>query len=121
MTMRNRSAWLWTLAGIASAALIAQAGCSTQAAGVTCSPGSTVACSCQGSLSGQATCDSSGHEGACNCTGTGSSSGSGSSGGSSSGSSSGGSSGSSSGGEAGAPVEGGAEIDGAVEDGATGG
>jgi hypothetical protein len=122
---RKRTTWVWSLAGVvavAVAALVAQAGCSTQAAGVNCTPGSTVMCSCQGALTGQAQCDSSGHESACNCTGGGSSSGGGSGGssGGASGGSSGGSSGSSSGG---VPAEGGSGggDGGEVGDGATGG
>jgi hypothetical protein len=95
---------------------VAQGGCGSGDAGVTCSPGQPLKCSCGGSLSGQATCDGSGHEGPCDCSGgSGSSSGAtGSSTGSSgSGSSTGssGSSSSSSGGEpeGGAPAEGGQE------------
>ncbi len=83
---------------------LAPVGCSTPAAGVSCSPGTTVACSCQGALTGQATCDSSGREGACLCAGGSGGSSGGSSDGGSGGSS--GSSGSSSGGlEAGVGVD----------------
>lgn len=61
--------WLRAAAGLTGAALLLVAGCSTQAAGVSCSPGTTVVCSCQGALTGQSTCDSSGNEGACECGG----------------------------------------------------
>jgi hypothetical protein len=63
-----------------------------------------VVCSCSGSLTGQAPCDSSGHEGECICNGSGSSSGSGGGSGSSSGSSSGGSGSGSGGTEGGIPA-----------------
>ena len=129
MTTRNASTWLWSLLGagaIATVAVVAQSACSTQAAGVTCQAGSSVACSCEGALTGTAECDSTGHESACNCSDATTSSGSGSSSGSSSGLSSGSSSGSSSGGSGGdsggLPAEGGTGGgEGGVEDGATGG
>lgn len=124
MTTRKASTgFLSGIVALAAAALMTQAGCSTQAAGVTCQAGSTVTCSCQGALTGQAQCDSTGHESACNCTGGGSGSGGSSSSGGLSGGSSGGSSGSSSGGVA---AEGGTSADaggegGEIGDGATGG
>ena len=78
---------LVALAGVLG---LVSAACSTSSAGVSCSPGTTLTCSCAGSLTGQSTCDATGREGACQCG-----PGSGSSGGSSSGA--GGGSGSSSG------------------------
>ncbi len=88
---------MWRVAGLAglvaaALALGAHVGCSNQAAGVSCPAGSMVVCSCNGSLTGQAQCDSNGREGECICNGDsggGSGSSSGSSGGSSSGSGSG--------------------------------
>jgi hypothetical protein len=111
---------MWRIAGLAglvaaALALGAHVGCSTQAAGVSCPPGSMVVCSCNGSLTGQAQCDSSGHEGECLCNGDSGGS-SGSSSGSGSGSSSGGGSGSGSGGTEGGTPSG----DSGAEDGALG-
>src|ERR1035441_3415561 len=56
---------------------VVQGGCAADA-GVSCSPGQTLRCSCNGSLTGQATCDSSGHESACDCSGASDDSGGGS-------------------------------------------
>jgi hypothetical protein len=112
---------MWRTAGLAglvavALALGAHVGCSNQAAGVSCPPGSMVVCSCSGSLTGQTQCDSNGHEtNECICGDSGGSSGS--SGGSSGGSSSGGGSGSGSGGTDGGTVSG----DGGANDAALGG
>jgi hypothetical protein len=103
---------------------VVQGGCAADA-GVSCSPGQMLRCSCNGSLTGQATCDSSGHESACDCSGGSDDSGggSGSSGGgsgSSSGSSSS-SSGSGSGGgdDSGAITEAGGDTGGTAVDSGT--
>ena len=107
---------------LAFALAFAQGGCGASDAGVSCSPGVTLKCSCGGSLTGQSTCDSTGREGACECgAGSGSSSGGSGSSSGATGSSSGGSgSGSSSGGaqEAGALDEAGVETGGPAPDGA---
>jgi hypothetical protein len=121
---------MWSLAGLAGAAavlvfaVVTPLACSNQPAGVSCSAGSTVVCSCNGALTGQAACDSTGHEGACVCDGSGSSSGSASSSGagSGSGSSSGSSSGAGPDSGSGGLADGGGEggEGGGVEDGAVG-
>ena len=58
---------LFGAGGAALVAALVQGGCSTQSAGVSCPAGQTLACNCNGSLSGTLTCDSNGTEGACQC------------------------------------------------------
>src|ERR1700722_9261112 len=118
---------MWRLVGLVGAAgalalaVVTPMACSNQPAGVSCAAGSTVVCSCNGALSGQAECDSTGHEGACLCNGSGSSSGSASSSGGGSGSGSGSSSGAGSdSGSGGVGDAGGVGEGGGVEDGAVG-